>query len=169
MQPPPDQPHPDQRRAEGVGKELGQIIGDASRQANLHRRKAAFWDRTYFVVGLPAAGLAAIAGITALASEGGRVIAGAVSLVAALLVAASAFLDSATRSKTHQNLAAGWQILANDARLHVDLDLVDDSWLGYRARDVIQQLLDDEGRLLQGKLPDDEARAVRATAPQQRS
>lgn len=144
------------------------MITDASRQAAVHRRKAAFWDRTYFVVGLPAAALAGIAGITALASEGGRVIAGAVSLAAALLVAASAFLDSASRSKAHENLAAGWQILANDARLHADLDLVDDSWLEYRAREVIQQLLDDEGRLLQGKLPDDEARTARATAAQQR-
>ncbi len=168
MQTPPDQPPPAQRRAEGVGKELAQIIAEATRQAGVHRRKAAFWDRTYFVVGLPAAALAGIAGITALASAAGRIVAGVVSLAAALLVAAAAFLDSASRSKTHENLAAGWQILANDAHLHVDLDLVDDSWLEYRAREAIQQLLDDEGRLLQGKLPDDEARTIRAAAAQQR-
>jgi hypothetical protein len=115
----------------------------------------------YFLVGLPAAILAAVAGATALASTAGRVPAGIIALVSAGLSAAATFLDSATRQTSLENLAAGWQVLANDAHLKFVVDLENDEWIVRESRIQLQNLADRERKLLQGKAPDAEAEADR--------
>jgi hypothetical protein len=115
----------------------------------------------YFVVGLPAAILATVAGVTALASTAGRVAAGIIALASAGLTAASAFLDSGTRQTSCDNLAAGWQVLANDAEVKFVVDLMSDDWLTSESRAQLQELLDRERKLLQRKAPDAEAEAER--------
>jgi hypothetical protein len=142
-----------------VREELSQISDRALKAAKVCRSKARFWSRVYFIVGLPAAILAAVAGATALASPGLAVFAGSIALVSAGLTAAATFLDSATRQTSANNLAAGWQVLANDAHMKLIVDVDDDDWLVVHARDFLENLANRERKLLEGKAPDAEAEA----------
>ena len=149
------------RQRDAIGSELSQIADRAAVAAKAARSRARSWSRLYFVVGLPAAILAAIAGATALASPALSVFAGAVALTSAALTAAATFLDSATRQTSNDNLAAGWQVLSNDARMRLVVDLENDDWLVRESRGLLQDLADRERKLLQGKAPDAEAEAER--------
>jgi hypothetical protein len=156
----PQHVDPDRRR-EAVAAEIQKVIGRAEAQARGEQGRADAWSRLYFVVGLPAAILAAVAGATALASAAGRVVAGIIALIASGLTAAATFLDSDTRRRSHENLAAGWRVLANEAHACLVVDLQDENWLQRSARREIQDLLDRERKLLQGRAPDAEAEAER--------
>jgi hypothetical protein len=147
------------RLRDAVREELSQISNRAAKAAQLSRRKARFWSRVYFTVGLPAAILAAVAGATALASSGLAVLAGSIALVSAGLTAAATFLDSATRQTSNNNLAAGWQVLANDARMKLVVDVDNDDWLIREAHECLEDLANRERKLLEGKAPDAEAEA----------
>ena len=149
------------RRRDSMASELRKMIERAEANAQVARRKASSWGRLYFSLGLPAAILAAIAGATALASTAGRVAAGIIALISSGLTAAATFLDSETRRQSHENLAAAWQVLGNDADVRLAVDLGDDAWLQRYAREELQHLLDRERKLLQGKAPDAEAEAER--------
>lgn len=149
------------RKRIGVRSELSKVLDRATREAGVARRRALAWSRLYFVVGLPAAILAAVAGATALASTSGRVAAGIIALISAGLTAAATFLDSVTRQTSYDNLAAGWQVLANDAGLKLAVDLESDEWLTRDSRVQLQDMADRERKLLQGKAPDAEAEAER--------
>lgn len=158
--PQPTAPYVDRNRY-AVRSQLFQIVDRAKEEASVERDKAHAWSRLYFLVGLPAAILAAVAGATALASTSGRVAAGIIALVSAGLTAAATFLDSSTRQTSRENLAAGWQVLANDAELKLVVDLENDEWLRRDSRPELQDLADRERKLLQGKAPDAEAEAER--------
>jgi hypothetical protein len=144
-----------------ISKEFHAIRQRAEGSALKEQSKARWWARLYFVVGLPAAVLAAIAGATALASTADHVVAGVIALIAAGLTAAATFLDSGTRRSAHENLAAAWQALANDLHVSSTVDIHDDEWLQRYARLHLQDVLDRERKLLQGKAPDAEAEAER--------
>jgi hypothetical protein len=58
-------------------------------------------------------------------------------------------------------LAAGWQVLSNDARLALVFDLGNDDWLVRESRDLLQDLANRERKLSEGKAPDAEAEAER--------
>jgi hypothetical protein len=92
------------------------------------------------VAGIPATALAAIAGVTALASTTGRLAAGIIALIAAALSAIVAFLGAAHRSA--QATAAGNEYLAiiGDARRArmIDMDMVDLD----QARSLLRDLTD---------------------------
>lgn len=92
------------------------------------------------IAGIPATALAAIAGVTALASATGRITAGIIALVAAGLSAIVAFLGAAQRAS--QATAAGNEYLAivNDARRArlIDVALLDSAG----ARDLLRSLTD---------------------------
>jgi hypothetical protein len=147
------------RRREAVRKELSQISERAGRAAQATRTRARFWSRVYFTVGLPAAIFAATAGGMALASSSLAVLAGSIALASAGLTAAAAFLDSATRETSNNNLAAGWQVLTNDARMMLVVDVDNDDWLMHEARTCVADLANRERKLLEGKAPDAEAEA----------
>ena len=147
------------QQREAVRKELSQISDRAAKAAQLCRSKAHFWSRVYFIVGLPAAILAAFAGATALATPRLAVLAGIIALIAAGLTAAATFLDSATRETSYNNLAAGWQVLTNDAHMGFIVDVDNDDWLVREARGCLTDLANRERKLLEGKAPDAEAEA----------
>jgi hypothetical protein len=147
------------RQRDAIRKELSQISDRAARAAAASRRRVRFWSRMYFMVGLPAAILAAFAGATALASSSLAVLAGSIALISAGLTAAAMFLDSATRETSYNNLAAGWQVLANDARMRLIVDVDNDDWLVREARGCLEDLANRERKLLEGKAPDAEAEA----------
>jgi hypothetical protein len=152
----PQRPDLDHRR-EAMDIELRKVIESAEGNARDEQRREVAWSRLYFLVGLPAAILAAVAGATALASAAGRVAAGIIALIASGLTAAATFLDSETRRRSHENLAAGWKVLANDAHVRLVVDLQDDDWLQRYSRLELTNLLDRERKLRQGKAPDAEA------------
>jgi len=118
------------------------------------------WSRLYFILGLRAAVLAAVAGATMLASTTGRVVAGVIALVASGLGAAAAFLDSETRRAQHANLAAAREVLGTGAEPHLALHLNTYGWVQGRGRTALQELQDRKRRLLEGKAPDAEAESV---------
>jgi hypothetical protein len=146
---------------DAIRTELSQIAKRAADAARGARRRAGYWGRLYFVVGLPAAGLAAVAGATALASPNLSVFAGIIAVLSAVLTAVATFLDSATRQTSANNVAAGWQVLSNDAQMRLVLDVQNDYWLVRESRGVLEDMANRERKLLEGKAPDAEAEAER--------
>jgi hypothetical protein len=73
----------------------------------------------YYLLGVPAAVLATIAGATGLASTAGRVPAAIIALVSAGLATATSFLNSNQNKVHNTRLSADWQKLADDARTAV--------------------------------------------------
>jgi len=96
---------------------LESIVAESDLHAFDNRRGSRWWGRAYYLLGLPAAVLAAIAGATGLISTAGRVPAAIIALVAAGLSAAATFLNSEQNRKKDDELSAGWQSLADDARV----------------------------------------------------
>lgn len=148
-------------RGGAISTELRAIRDRAEDKAVHEGRRAQWWSSLYFVIGLPAAVLATIAGATALASTTSHVAAGVIALTSAGLTGTATFLDSKSRRSTHENLAAAWKVLANDIQVRLIIDIRDDAWLQQSARLYLQELLDRERKLLQGKAPDSEAEAER--------
>jgi hypothetical protein len=86
------------------------LIAECDLNAFEARRAGLWWGRAYYMLGLPAAVLATVAGATGLASTAGRVPAG--------LTAASTFLTSDRNQRRNIVISAAWSELADDARLH---------------------------------------------------
>lgn len=114
------------RRNEAIGQAPGDAMGALSSliaDCDLHaynaRSVGEWWGRAYYLLGLPAAILATIAGAAALASTAGRVPAAIIALISAGLTAAATFLNSDENKKNHIRFSAAWQQLADDARLAV--------------------------------------------------
>jgi hypothetical protein len=82
-------------------------------------RASRWWGRTYYILGLPAAVLAGIAGAVGLANTAGRVPAAIIALVAAALTAAVTFLNIEINRNRNTEFCAEWCILADDTRLRL--------------------------------------------------
>ena len=96
---------------------LRTLIAEGDLSAYDTRRASRWWGRAYYILGLPAAVLAAVAGATGLISAAGRVPAAIIALVAAGLTAAATFLNSDENQKNDLVMCAAWSELADDARL----------------------------------------------------
>jgi len=94
------------------------LIAECDLNAFDTRRASRWWGRAYYMLGLPAAVLAVVAGATGLASTAGRIPAAIIALVAAGLVAAVTFLNSQDNQRRNSAMSAAWSELADDARLH---------------------------------------------------
>jgi hypothetical protein len=118
------------------------LIAECDLNAFDTRRSSRWWGRAYYMLGLPAAVLAVVAGATGLASTAGRIPAAIIALVAAGLVAAVTFLNSEDNQRRNSAMSAAWSELADDARLHnlsytqAIRDSVDDS-------DKVKVVIDD--------------------------
>jgi hypothetical protein len=95
------------------------LIADCDLHAYNARSVGNWWGRAYYLLGLPSAVLATIAGAAALASAAGRVPAAIVALISAGLTTAATFLNSNENKQSNIKLSAAWQQLADDARLTV--------------------------------------------------
>jgi hypothetical protein len=96
---------------------LVRLVAEADLRAFDSRRVSLWWSRAYYLLGVPAAVLAAIAGAIGLAEAASRIIAAIIALVAAGLSAAATFLNSDQNSKTNKRLSAAWQELADETRI----------------------------------------------------
>jgi hypothetical protein len=95
------------------------LIADCDLRALNTQRAGKWWGRAYYLLGLPAAVLATVAGAAALASAAGRIPAAIIALVSAGLTTAATFLNSSENKKHNVEFSAAWQQLADDARLTV--------------------------------------------------
>jgi hypothetical protein len=94
-----------------------ELEAEAERQSLLYARRARFYSSLYYIFGLPAAILAAIAGATALASTTGRFAAGIIALTSSALSAAVIFLDSGKQRDRAAQARTYWDDLYNE--IHV--------------------------------------------------
>lgn len=95
------------------------LIADSDLRAYGTQRASKRWGRAYYMLGLPAAVLATIAGAAGLASTAGRIPVAIVALAAAGLATAATFLNSNENKQHNSKLSAAWQELADDVRLVV--------------------------------------------------
>lgn len=96
---------------------LRSLIEDSDLRASDAQRASKRWGRAYYLLGLPAAVLATIAGAAGLASTAGRIPVAIVTLAAAGLATAATFLNSSENKQHNSKLSAAWQELADDVRL----------------------------------------------------
>ena len=95
------------------------LIADSDLRAYDTQRASKRWGRAYYMLGLPAAVLATIAGAAGLASTAGRIPVAIITLTAAGLATAATFLNSNENKQHNTKLSAAWQELADDVRLVV--------------------------------------------------
>lgn len=95
---------------------LSSLVAEGDLRA-FDSKKQSMAGRAYYVLGMPAAGLAATASATGLISTSGRIPAAIIALVSSGLTAAAAFLNSEQNRKRSDELSAAWQALADDARI----------------------------------------------------
>jgi len=93
-------------------------------RAARYERWARIWGGIHISLGLPAAILAAVAGVSALA-DFGRTISGVVALTAAAFSATTTFLGGAARQHTAKAMADGLRTLATEADNYVSVDALD--------------------------------------------
>lgn len=101
---------------------LERLHAEARNGAAWYSLHANRWARIYLTLGLPAAVLAAVAGVTALASTTSRVAAGIIALASAGVSAAAAFLDSRNNQKSCEALAASWSGFGSDVQQILTFD-----------------------------------------------
>ena len=93
------------------------LEAEADRESQRWGSRAGRYNGLYVLLGLPAAVLAAVAGVTVLASTAGRLAAGIVALMSAALSASATFLDSAKKSDQAAKLNTEWEDLYNEMRV----------------------------------------------------
>ena len=109
---------------------------------------AKLWRLTHLLIGVPAAALAASAGVTALATTTGRVAAGIIALAAAAFAAVAATLDASKRAEAAETVGNKYLGLQSESTIARDVDLLTQSVeearhalhvLAQRRQDVNQQ------------------------------
>jgi hypothetical protein len=93
------------------------LIADCDLRAYDAQRSSKWWSRAYYMLGLPAAVLATIAGAAALVSSTGRIAVAIVALASAGLTTAATFLNSNENKQSNSKFSAAWQELADEVRL----------------------------------------------------
>lgn len=111
-------------RREAIRDELSRIEESATYSAQGQFEQAKQWRTVNLLLGLPASGLAAVSGATALASTAGRLLAGLLALAAAAFGAILTTVNASHRTSQASAAANAYleiQTAARQARL-VDLD-----------------------------------------------
>ena len=102
----------------GFVRSMLELEAEAERCSLIFAGRTRFYSRLYYLLGLPAAILAAIAGATALASTTGRIAAGVIALASSALSAAVTFLDSGGQRDRSAQDRLRWDDLYN--AVHVE-------------------------------------------------
>src|SRR5437773_1593362 len=101
----------------GVVRTMVELEAEAERQSLIYAKRARFYSSLYYLFGLPAAILAAIAGATVLASTTGRLAAGIIALTSSALSTAVVFLDSGEQRDRATKTRSYWDDLYNDIHM----------------------------------------------------
>lgn len=105
---------------EKMAEEARRVSEEAHYRADMHFRTAHFWNKFDYIVGIPTAVLAAVAGGTALASY--HVLAGVLALITAVLIAISTFLEPDEEENRNHYFANEYVHLENNARIFADIE-----------------------------------------------
>jgi hypothetical protein len=108
---------------DAIARQLSKIEEAVTWSAQGQLEAAKLWRLVNLCVGVPAAFLAAVAGVTALASTTSRIAAGIISLIAAGLAAVAATLDAAKRAQAAQSAGNKYLALQQDTAIARDVDL----------------------------------------------
>jgi len=96
---------------------------EAERQAKAARQRGSIWTSVNYLLGVPAAALAAISAATGLATATGRIPAAIIALASAGVAAVAAFLNGSKRAQEYSRLAADWSNLLNEIMLCINMDV----------------------------------------------
>jgi hypothetical protein len=105
------------------------ILDQCIRGKSEHKNKAKIWGRVYIAIGLPAAILAAVAGVSALVSTAGRIPAGIIAIISAGLGSAATFLNSQDRQQNHERLASEFEALFQECLGYLEFEVHHEEWL----------------------------------------
>ena len=130
--------NPDDSTKDAIGRQLSNIEEAVKWSAQGQLEAAKLWRTVNLWVGVPAALLAGIAGVTALASTAGRIVAGIIAVAAAGLGAVAATLNAPKRAEVAEAAGNKYLAIQQDAAIAREVDLprqhVDD------ARQVLHDL-----------------------------
>lgn len=105
--------------------ELKRVEEDTTYSAKSQFEAARDWRRVHYALGLPAAIVGGVAGVSALSAfDYHNVVAGVLSLSGAALGAANAFLNPAERAASHQAFGNDYNALKNRSRRTANIDAV---------------------------------------------
>ncbi|MDQ0910188.1 hypothetical protein QFZ22_006173 [Streptomyces canus] len=97
-----------------------EIINSAIKRAQdkqyKKKKDEAFWRKTYFIFGIPATALAAIAGLTAFFSTAGRIPAAILAVLAAFSSSIFTFLNPERRASEAKKEAEAWEAFELECR-----------------------------------------------------
>lgn len=103
--------------------EARRIEEDSLFSAKGHFSSATMWGKAYLWLGIPAAVLAAIAGVSALSRfDNSDVVSGVLALVVAGLAAVTTFLNPSERTNLHHAFGTRFNSLRNNARIFREID-----------------------------------------------
>jgi hypothetical protein len=93
---------------------------ESKKESSLAGRRRSIFNSLYYLLGIPAAVLAAVAGTTALASAADRTATAIIALCSSALSATLAFLDSAKQRDKWADRQRRWDNLYGDVRVTLD-------------------------------------------------
>jgi hypothetical protein len=140
----------------GFVRSMVELEAEAERQSRIYAGRSRIYGSLYYLFGLPAAILAAIAGATALASTTGRVAAGIIALTSSALSAAVVFLDSGKQRDRSGRTRAYWDDLYNEIHVARLTKLI--AYDTYSGPDALNHFYMCASSIRAGRDPEDEQR-----------
>lgn len=147
----------------GFVRSMLELEAEAERQSLIYASRSRIYGSLYYILGLPAAILAAIAGATALASTTGRVWAGIIALASSALSAAVVFLDSGKQRERAAQLRGYWDNLYNEIHVARLTKLID--YDVYSGPSALNSFYTIASSIRAGRDPADRPRATSPGAP----
>ena len=134
---------PDHVLINALRDEAHRIEEDSIYSAKRHFNECDIWTRSHYVLGIPAALLAAL--VTTALIKNYTDLAQALAMASALLVALLTFLKPNDRASQHRAVGNQYLALRNDARMYREIDLaepIDDVKKSERLRSMAQRRTD---------------------------
>jgi hypothetical protein len=158
---------------ETIGGALELLVAECDLRAHEWRNASAWWGRTYYLLGAPAAILATVAGATALSDAVPSFVIAILALASAGLTTLVTFLNSTANRARDLELSAAWSELADSVRMSLldyaakrcDADAADIADLHHTYSRVIIDVHRRKAKLLRGEIPSGEPPA---SAPNRR-
>jgi len=110
-----------------IRSQYNSLLTEARSKIESSSRTKRIWRYAHYALGVPAASLAAVSGLTALSSTAGRIPAAILSLTASVIVAVSIFLRCDEKASVAGQKKDAWRVLEADVRFALaNNDDVDD-------------------------------------------
>ncbi|MBM3210667.1 SLATT domain-containing protein [Candidatus Poribacteria bacterium] len=116
---------------DNIIKEAKRIEEDSLCSAKAHFYAGQFWTNLHFWIGIPAAIFAAVAGTAALARFDSRnIIAGILSIIAAILTVIMTFINPREKATIHQKAGNDYNSLKNKSRIFGQIEVEEINTIG---------------------------------------